>query len=1060
MAASRVDSAVAHPDVQVSGDWTNGVKGAVKCSDGKFFDPAGLQCLTCGTNASVDASGLGCECAAGQYLAAGTGTSPYATCTSCIAVGKAVSWDNTTCMPCDAGSGATLSTTTGDCACSSGATHVLVETDASGVRLASKQCVACAAPSFPHPTEKGKCFECPYAGPPSAPTRMTYDSATKTCKCPTGVTACIDADVKKASLVTKFGVTLDSTRSSVRYFDLGASLNSLTVESLVFLDDLVDVAAGCRDFGNRTQCNALANLCVLQMYDTTTAACKLYNGIVSERKANEYHSGEMSPAVGWSETMPWLYYTSGTDYAGRTDLGTVVTFDAPGSSTTEVSELQFVLSVTTLSGEWLGFRPVGKLLQLCGGREQDLTNWQRFGTNYFNDCTLPVAEALDAARAMGKSAAGETLFFDLYIQDLAGAVATANVWPESLYPVPINVANIPVNKNALASDDIAVRRFFVIDETAGVAAAGKAPKAVTYAQTISLMVRIRTDEKSRLFPPSLSITYAQRDPSYAYTSNDAVSFRVLYTMATDKFWETWEAIFIAFMVIAGVQWMYGVMQVSRRRQTRDPDAKSLMHALGTAAGAMASAFTIILFCGSGYYFLFFKAQTEVYTMVPLDTDTEVTMFKVLLNLAVACAAIGLTHTVYWQCNYDIFFLDWEKSRATLTPAGKATTAPVSTWRQFFIANEWNELQTKRVTDRSLTLLLMILFLLGLDLQNLGVMEPSMSTSEPAPYQVTSVLLRFAVGGGLMLFIGFCQMAYKIVFHHNYVCHPIQQFVDLLSLSNVSIVILDDECSGYYIHGRSLMAFTDTSMAELSQQMRKEQEMQVSARGLVPSSTRQDLAENQCFEIFITKELRMAYETKLLRRIQEQAAMNSGGGFMGSAANMMGGGRGGYGGGYGQNGGAMGGVGGFGRGMLGPSRSQGGGDIPQERTIAAAEEIADIFKQLINFTEANAASYVLERPFTDRLLNMPPETVSMMQGASPVFYHDFRNAFSRVLFYGIEFQLLVFDILVFCALDAETGSFAVAAFLTWIIGSFVDYVRASFGEANISRKSLIDERFLI
>ena len=86
--------------------------------------------------------------------------------------------------------------------------------------------------------------------------------------------------------------------------------------------------------------------------------------------------------------------------------------------------------------------------------------------------------------------------------------------------------------------------------------------------------------------------------------------RVLYTMSTDKFWETWEGIFIAFMVLGGVQWMYGVLQASRRRQTRDPDAKSLMHAIGTAAGAMATSFLIILLCGSGYWFLFFKAQTE------------------------------------------------------------------------------------------------------------------------------------------------------------------------------------------------------------------------------------------------------------------------------------------------------------------------------------------------------------------------------------------------------------------------------------------------------------------
>lgn len=846
---------------------------------------------------------MGCKCAAGTYWTAGAGVTPYAACTSCSAAGKAVSWDNSTCVACDAATGATLSAATGDCACTN-ATATLVEAGVTGLRLASKQCVECPSPSFPHPTERSKCFECPYVGPPAAPVAMTYDAATKTCKCPAGVAGCIDADVKKSELVTKFGITLDSTRGSIKFYDMGAALSSVTVESLLFLDNLIDVAADCRNYGNRTQCNALANLCVLTMYDATSAACKLYNGIVDERKANEYHSsdGELNPAVGWSETMPWLYYSTAVDYLSRIDLGALVTFDDPGSSATEVSELQFVLSVTTLSGEWLGLRPVGKLLQLCGGREQDLTQWQRFGTNYFNDCDLGVAEALDAARGMGKSASGETLFFDLYIQDLRGAAATANVWPESLYPVPIRVANILVNKNAAAEDDVMVRRFFVIDETAGVAVSGSAATAVTYAASMQMTVRIRTDEKSRLYPPTLDLTYAQRDPSYAYTSVDSVSFRMLYTMATDKFWDTWEAIFITFMVLAGVQWVYGVLQASRRRQNRDPDAKSLMHAIGTAAGAMASAFTIILFCGSGYWFLFFKAQTEVYTMVPLDSDREVTMFKLLLIIAVVCAAVSMAHTVYWQCNYDIFFLDWEKARATLTPAGKATTAPVSTWRQFFIANEWNELQTQRITSRSATLLLTMLFLLGLDFQNLGIIEPSMGTNAPAPYQVSSVLLRFAVGGGLMLLIGLCQIAYKIVFHHNYVCHPIQQFVDLLSLSNISIIILDDECSGYYIHGRSLMAFTDTSMAELSQQMRKEQEMQVSARGLVPSSTRQDLAENQCFELFITKELRMAYESKLLRRIEESAAMRGGGSMMGSAASAMGGGmrgglgRGGYGGG--------------------------------------------------------------------------------------------------------------------------------------------------------------------
>ena len=74
------------------------------------------------------------------------------------------------------------------------------------------------------------------------------------------ITRCADADVKKADLATKFGITLDSTRGSVKFFDMGAALSSVTVESALFLDGLVDVAADCRNYGNRTSCNALANM--------------------------------------------------------------------------------------------------------------------------------------------------------------------------------------------------------------------------------------------------------------------------------------------------------------------------------------------------------------------------------------------------------------------------------------------------------------------------------------------------------------------------------------------------------------------------------------------------------------------------------------------------------------------------------------------------------------------------------------------------------------------------------------------------------------------------------
>jgi meckelin len=482
--------------------------------------------------------------------------------------------------------------------------------------------------------------------------------------------------------------------------------------------------------------------------------------------------------------------------------------------------------------------------------------------------------------------------------------------------------------------------------------------------------------------------------------------------------------------------------------------------VGGGASAIAFGSFAVLFWASGYFFTLYKAQTEVYVMVPLDGTSVVKEFEVFLDVAVAFAAIGVAHTLYWQCNTDIFFLDWERpwTSASASSAGKHDAAPVSAWRKMFIANEWNELQALRMTSRELTLLLLVLLLEGLNYRNLGVVEPSMSLSDPRDYQVESSVLRFFVASGFMGFIVLCQVAYKTVFHHNYVEHPIQQFVDLLAMSNLSIVILDDECAGYYLHGRSLMTFADTSMAELMAQMRKEQEMQVAARGLVPSSQREDLAENQCFELFITKELRLAYESKLLRSIEETAATRGGDGFGGVLGVLFGGGR------MAQSRAASragfmnspGGWNGQGGGL--PVSDSHGGLV--DASLAAAEEIGDIFKQLISFVETNAASFVLERPFTNRLINMPPESVSSMQGASPIFYHDLQMSFVRTLWYGVEMQLFIFDVLVFCAVDKALDSFALAAFITWIVGACIDHARAAFGSANISRKSLIDERFLI
>ena len=965
-------------------------------------------------------------------------------------------------MACDAINGATFDANQEDCVCAT-ANEVVVETDEIGVRFTDgKRCETCPTGSFPDPDNDGVCFSCPSLGWPNGTVLLVYDTDTSQCECPAETQGCFDPATNAATLTSEFSVNFAATSYTYTYTDVGASVDSATVTSLHLTENLISIAADCRNYANRTSCEHIANMCVLTNYATGSTACLLYTKLY---------------AVHPDET-PRLFYDVGIEYTSMTDLELEVSQSDSGDSDTgnTVKDLEFVVSVTSLTGTWLGMKSMGKLFQLCGGKETELDAWRAFGTNYYNTCTLSVEDALDAARGFGISTSGETLFFDLYIQDLGGVAASTSEWPERLYPIPVYVTNAEANSNSFSNDDFFVRRFYVIDETLGVETDGADATAVTYAQTFSLTTQMTTSDNKKIYVPSVSITYASRDPSFDYVASDSVSFTVTYSSSTDDYWDAFLGITCAVFCVAAIYWRYSIVKVSRRRQVLEPDAVWAGHAVGIASNAISFGSFVVLFWASSYFFTLYKAQTEVYVMVPLDGTSVVTEFGVMLDVAVAFATIAMAHTLYWQCNTDIFFLDWERpwTSASAAPGGKHDAAPVSAWRKMFIANEWNELQAERLTSRDLTLLLLVLLLEGLNYRNLGVVEPSLTLSEPRDYQVESKILRFFVASGFMLFIVLCQVVYKLVFHHNYVEHPIQQFVDLLAMSNLSIVILDDECAGYYLHGRSLMTFADTSLSELMAQMRKEQEMQVAARGLVPSSQREELAENQCFELFITKELRLAYESKLLRSIEETAAARGGDGLGGALSVMFSGGRrngqsmrmGGFGmGGAMGGGGWNGGMGGIGGGWNGGGQQQQqqtniAMNSPQDASLAAAEEIGDIFKQLISFVETNAASFVLERPFTNRLINMPPESVSSMQGASPIFYHDLQMSFQRTLWYGIETQLFIFDVLVFCALDKALNSFALAAFITWIIGATIDHVRSQFGSANISRKSLIDERFLI
>lgn len=69
-------------------------------------------------------------------------------------------------------------------------------------------------------------------------------------------------------------------------------------------------------------------------------------------------------------------------------------------------------------------------------------------------------------------------------------------------------------------------------------------------------------------------------------------------------------------------------------------------------------------------------------------------------------------------------------------------------------------------------------------------------------------------------------------------------------------------------------------------------------------------------------------------------------------------------------------------------------------------------------------------------------------------------FTSAIFYGVENDLLLLDILTFAVFDWWTGTSILAALLVFLQDKALAWMRNHYGTLNVAAKTLVDERFLI
>ena len=176
-------------------------------------------------------------------------------------------------------------------------------------------------------------------------------------------------------------------------------------------------------------------------------------------------------------------------------------------------------------------------------------------------------------------------------------------------------------------------------------------------------------------------------------------------------------------------------------------------------------------------------------------------------------------------------------------------------------NELNELQTYKLVRTDVTLILYAIAMEGFGLKYWTSHDPDLNrveTNSPSNYT-----LFFFVTACLIYTIGILQYVVAYGLRH-WVPLRHEEFVDLCSITNMSVLMFDESFHGYYIHGRSPYGQAEISTEKLKKALEFEASGKAQIRGLSEANP-----SMQTFEIFIPRDLLKEYKLSYLQDVQTQ-----------------------------------------------------------------------------------------------------------------------------------------------------------------------------------------------
>lgn len=130
----------------------------------------------------------------------------------------------------------------------------------------------------------------------------------------------------------------------------------------------------------------------------------------------------------------------------------------------------------------------------------------------------------------------------------------------------------------------------------------------------------------------------------------------------------------------------------------------------------------------------------------------------------------------------------------------------------------------------------------------------------------NIFLKVAVGAMVYLVLYVLQRIYNFLIYERFIDNCLQQFIDVASIANISVLILINSY-GFYIHGRSVHGRSDIDTFSMILQFKREEENLCGHRGLLQGS------DHTTFTIIAPKNLRLFYEKLINGLFQNKTSHN-------------------------------------------------------------------------------------------------------------------------------------------------------------------------------------------